>query len=102
MMRAAILVLIFLAAGGAPTPAEALSITNDTDGGILVIIERWQRRINAGDTATFNSSENPTRVMFETHNFNVACEAGPDDEIRFSEDTCYVNGVASGESLFHM
>lgn len=102
MMRAAFLVLAFLAAGGAPRPAEALSITNDTEVGILVIIERWQRRINAGDTATFNPSENPTRVMFETRNFNVAREAGPDDEIRFSEDTCYVNGVASGEGLFHM
>lgn len=102
MLRAAFLVLVFLAAGGAPLPAEALSITNDTEVGIEVIIERWRRRINAGDTATFNPSENPTRVMFETRNFNVACEAAPDDEIRFSDETCYVNGVARGESLFHM
>ncbi len=102
MSRAAILLLAFLAAGGAPLPAEALSITNDTEVGIEVIIERWRRRINAGDTATFNPSENPTRVMFETRDLLVACEAGPEDEIRFSEDTCYVNGVASGESLFHM
>ncbi len=102
MMRAAILLLAFLAAGGAPFPADALSITNDTEVGIEVIIERWRRRINAGDTATFNPSENPAHVVFETRNFNVACEAGPDDEIRFSEDTCYVNGVASGENLFHM
>jgi hypothetical protein len=102
MVRATILALVFLAAGGAPFPAEALSITNHTEAVIEVVIERWRRRINAGDTATFNPSENPTRVMFETRNLNVACEAGPDDEIRFSEETCYVNGVASGESQFHM
>ena len=102
MVRAAILVLVILATGGAPLPAAALTITNDTDDGIMVIIERWQRRINAGDTATFNPSENPTRVMFETRNFNITCEAGPDDEVRFSDETCYVNGVESGESLFHM
>ncbi len=102
MLRATILALVFLAAGVAPPPAQALSITNDTDGSLTVIIERWWRCINAGDTATLNPSENPTRVMFETDNFNVAREARPDDEIRYSEEICYVNGVASGDSQFHL
>ena len=97
-----VLIAVAIAWGVAIPPAHALTITNGHDKSVKVTIEKWQRRINPGDSATFNPSENPTKIAFEARNFYVTCEAGPDDEVRIEDNTCYVNGEQAGRSDFRL
>ena len=84
------------------SPVLALTITNDTEESLKVTIEKWQRRVNPGDSAEFTPTSPPVLLQFELRYYYITCEAGADDKVRVETGQCYVNGVAAGESQVRM
>ena len=82
--------------------ASALTITNGTEESLKVTIEKWQRRINPGDSAIFTPTNPPALLHFELRSFYIPCEADIDDEVLVEGAQCYVNGVATGKSQVRM
>ena len=82
--------------------ASALTIKNGTDQTLKVTIEKWERRINSGDSAVFTPANPPALLQFELGTFYIPCEADIDDEVLVEGEQCYVNGEATGESQVHM
>ena len=82
--------------------ALALTITNDTEESLKVTVEKWQRRINPGDSAVFTPTNPPAMLQFELRNYYITCESGADDNVRVEKPQCYVNGEAVGDSQLRM
>ena len=82
--------------------ANALRITNGTDHSLKVTAEKWQRRINPGDSAVFTPTNPPVLLHLEILNFYIPCEADTNDEVKVEGNQCYVNGEATGDSQVRM
>ena len=85
-----------------PSGANALRITNGTDHSLKVIAEKWQRRINPGDSAVFTPTNPPVLLHLEILDFYISCEADTNDEVKVEGNQCYVNGEATGDSQVRM
>lgn len=84
------------------SPASALTVTNDADETVHVWIENWMYRLRQGRTATFIPTEVPAKILFETRNMRINCEAGADAQVRVTNDKCFVDGVEAGETRMHL
>ena len=84
------------------TKASALTITNGTEHSLKVTAEKWQRRINPGDSAVFTPTNPPVLLHLEIPNFYIPCEADTNDEVKVEGNQCYVNGEATGDSQVRM
>ena len=82
--------------------ANALTIINGTDHSLKVTAEKWQRRINPGDSAVFTPTNPPVLLHLEIPNFYIPCEADANDEVKVEGNQCYVNGEATGDSQVRM
>jgi len=82
--------------------SAALTITNGTAESLKVTVEKWQRRINPGDSATFTPTKPPVLLQFELRNYFIPCEAGTNDFVLVENAKCFVNGVETGESQLRM
>ena len=97
----AVLMSVFLVTAVA-SGANALRITNGTDHSLKVTAEKWQRRINPGDSAVFTPTNPPVLLHLEILNFYIPCEADTNDEVKVEGNQCYVNGEATGDSQVRM
>ena len=82
--------------------ASAITITNDGEETVHVWIENWMHRLREGKTATFNPTEVPTTILFETRHQRITCVAEADSEVRVTHDKCFVDGAESGETRMHL
>ena len=82
--------------------ANALTIINGTDHSLKVTAEKWQRRINSGDSAVFTPTNPPVLLHLEIPNFYIPCEADTNDEVKVEGNQCYVNGEAAGDGQVRM
>ncbi len=82
--------------------AQALTVTNDGEETVHVWIENWMYRLREGKTTTFNPTQVPATILFETRHQRVTCEAGAEAEVRFNVDKCFVDGAETGESQMHL
>ena len=97
----AVLMSAFLVTAVA-SAANALRITNSTDYSLKVTAEKWQRRINPGDSAVFTPTNPPVLLHLEILNFYIPCEADTNDEVKVEGNQCYVNGEVTGDSQVRM
>jgi hypothetical protein len=84
------------------TPALALTVTNQADETIHVWIENWMYRLREGQTATFNPTEVPAAIIFESQHMRITCEAAAESEVRVTKDKCIVDGVEAGDSRIQL
>jgi len=84
------------------TKASALTITNGTEHSLKVTAEKWQRRINPGDSAVFTPTNPPVLLHLEIPDFYIPCEADTNDEVKVEGNQCYVNGEAAGDGQVRM
>ena len=82
--------------------ANALTIINGTDHSLKVTAEKWQRRINSGDSAVFTPTNPPVLLHLEIPNFYIPCEADTNDEVKVEGNQCYVNGEVAGDGQVRM
>ena len=82
--------------------ANALTIINGTDHSLKVTAEKWQRRINPGDSAVFTPTNPPVLLHLEILDFYISCEADTNDEVKVEGNQCYVNGEAAGDGQVRM
>lgn len=82
--------------------ASAITITNEGEETVHVWIENWMYRLREGKTATFNPTEVPATILFETRHQRITCEAGADSVVRVTPEKCFVDGAESGESRMHL
>ena len=76
-MRTICIVLFSALFGAVPVSgALALTITNDTEESLKGTIEKWQRRINPGDSAVFTPTNPPVMLQFELRNYYITCSLG--------------------------
>ena len=92
-----VLMIVFLSPN-----VNALTITNGTEESLKITIEKWQRRINPGDSATFTPTNPPVLLQFELRNYYIPCTANTEDNVLVENAQCFVNGKASGESQVRM
>ena len=81
---------------------NALTITNGTEQSLKITIEKWQRRINPGDSATFTPTNPLVLLQIELRNHYIPCTANTEDNVLVKNGQCFVNGEASGESQVRM
>ncbi len=86
----------------APVPAAALTITNEGVETVNVWIENWLYRLRVGRSTQFHPSAEPARIVIESRHRRLSCEASADSEVRITEDSCIVDGVATGASQLQL
>ena len=93
--------IVFMIAFWSPD-VKALTITNGTEESLKITIEKWQRRINPGDSATFTPTNPPVLLQFEIRNHYIPCTANTEDNVLVENAQCFVNGEPNGESQVRM
>jgi hypothetical protein len=79
-----------------------MTLTNEADETIHVWIENWMYRLRQGQTTTFNPTEVPAVIIFESRHMRITCEAGAESEVRVTTDKCIVDGVEAGDSRIQL